>query len=108
MILLLGALRWALRRALRRPPRKWLAPLADLGGFAPSGAPTPCRHSISHRVIIYGLVTVTNNYTKNAGSAPGAKPLIGHRAELAWWAAQRPKNTRTQTSTPSTNPYNSN
>lgn len=54
-----GALRWA----LRRPPRQWPPRRAD-----------PYRHSIFTRVIIYGLVTVTNNYAKRESRRQGRSP----------------------------------
>jgi len=70
---------WALEGALRRLPRQWLAPLADLGGFAPSGG-DPLFFSV---IICDGNQTINNYSGKNTVTARGEAPR-------AWWAAQRP------------------
>lgn len=112
-------------RALRRPPC-WLARSAR-GGASPPGA--GCRHNTIIPSIIYALVIVINNCSQNKGRAEGRSPppasrthptqyppaspttsprIPRERSEPACRAAQRPMSRYTQTSTPSTNPYNSN
>lgn len=108
--------------ALRRPPRSARSARPS-SGASPPRAPTPTFHHITR--IIYALVTVTNNSAKKQGSARGRSPpqtgearsVVGgatpqrvtesRHERLREWRDEVTSR-RTQTSTPSTNPYDSN
>jgi len=84
---------WALRRGVAppvtgvAPPVTGVAPPVTLlallaRGASPRAGPSPSVYNMS--VIIYGLVTVTNNYTKIEGPAPGAKPPREQSEQRGW------------------------
>ena len=52
------------------------------GGASPRGGPSPSVYNLS--VIIYGVVTVTNNYTKIEGPAPGRSPPREQSEQRDW------------------------